>query len=199
VRLLPVVVAIAVVVGPACSEGTPHAGPSTTGTGVTSSTTGSPSATPPPSAPAAGHTLPGTSAAPASVAPSAPATTAPAAAGPAPTQSWRNDVSVSASVSPRCVRPGGTVTMTVRTSSGAAIAYGAKYADGEYGAAPPYGKGYGGSDHGLADGKGRYTTKWVVAPNAPRGAGVVDVIVGWHGLQGSAHPAFAVSGVDGSC
>jgi hypothetical protein len=194
-------VAVAVVVGPACSEGTPHAGPSTPGTvlssapGATATTTGTPSA------PASARTAPG----PSSIAPtgSGPASAGSSQAGPsgtpAPTQSWRNDVAVSASVKPRCVRPGGTLTLTITTSPEAAIAFGAKYSDGAYGAPPPYGKGYGGSDHGLADKRGKYHTSWVVAPTAPAGAGVVDIIVGWHGRQGSAHPPFAVSGADGSC
>jgi hypothetical protein len=112
---------------------------------------------------------------------------------------YKEDVPAKATASPRCVRRGGTVTLKVETEPEAAVAYGAKYADGQYGAAPPFGKGYGGSGHGTADQKGRWTTTWTVAATAPDGPAVVDVIVGYRGKQGSAHPAFTVARVDGSC
>jgi hypothetical protein len=106
---------------------------------------------------------------------------------------------VTASVSPSCVVQGGTVTVTVHTRSKAAVAFGARYADGGYGAAPPYGKGYGGSGHGFADEGGTYTASWAVAANAPPGQAVVDVLVGSNGKAGSTRPAFTVRAVTSSC
>jgi hypothetical protein len=128
-----------------------------------------------------------------------PRATAAATGKPAATPSWATDVPVTATVSPACVRPGQKATLKVRTKANAAIAYGAKYADGEYGAAPPFGKGYGGSGHDTADDGGRYETSWTVSANAPGGAATVDVVVGWQGDGGSTHPSFTVAGLDGNC
>jgi hypothetical protein len=91
------------------------------------------------------------------------------------------------------------VTLKVHTQPEAAVAYGAKYSDGAYGAAPPFGKGYGGSGHGTTDKKGDWTTTWTVSAAAPEGAAVVDIVVGWRGRQGSAHATLTVGPVNGSC
>lgn len=106
---------------------------------------------------------------------------------------------VRASVDPSCVAPGGTFTLTVHTQPQAGVAWGAKYADGEYGAAPPFGRGYGGSASGTADKKGLYVASWTVAPTAPAGAGTVEVIVGWRGKQGGTHAPFRVAAAGHSC
>jgi hypothetical protein len=115
-----------------------------------------------------------------------------AASPSAPPPSYPTDVPVRASVSPRCVRQGETVTLTVHTQSKASIAYGARYSDGGYGAPPPLGKGYGGSGHGTATDGGGWETTFTVAPEAPSGAVTVDVLVAWRGKGGSTAATFQV-------
>lgn len=88
--------------------------------------------------------------------------------------------------------PGGTLHLTVHTQPKAAVAYGARYADGQYGAAPPMGKGYGGSGHGTANDSGSWETTWTVALDAPHGAASVDVLVAWHSKTGATTATFVV-------
>lgn len=121
------------------------------------------------------------------VAPSRSATSAPASAAAQP-----SGVRVAATVSPACVRPGDTATLTVRTEPGAGIGYQAVYSDGASGAAAPFGRGYGGNDKGKADDGGTFVSTWVVSNDAPRGRARVDVVVGWNAQWGSATPSFTV-------
>jgi hypothetical protein len=141
---------------------------------------------------------------PGSTRPSSPGPAAPSTpgAGPSPVSlPWTPspDVPVDAQLSPVCVRPGGVVTITVRTRPQGGIGYIALYSDNGSGAPSPYGSGYGGNDRGLADMQGRYSSLWTVAPNAPPGPARVDVIVGWNQAWGYDGPTFAVAGSDGSC
>lgn len=109
-------------------------------------------------------------------------------------------VAVSASVAPTCVRPGGTITITIKTESQGGAAYNAFYSDGKSGAAPPYGEGYGGNNGGIADEGGTYTDTWTVAANAPTGPGRIDVVAGNSTGFGETKVAFAVAdAVTGTC
>ena len=117
---------------------------------------------------------------------------------------WKPEVPVKATVSPRCVHPGDTVTLTVTTKPEAAVAYQAVYSDNKGGAEPPTGGGYGGNDKGNTESAGEYTSSWVVAPHAPAGPARVDVIIAWAAKKeakwGYDGPKFEVADApDGSC
>lgn len=105
---------------------------------------------------------------------------------------WKPKVDVSATVTPRCVAPGGTMRLEVKTGPEAAVGYQAAYADGRGGAPEPFGAGYGGNDKGFTDMDGRFASSWVVASVAPIGRGRVDVIIAHDGEWGYADPAFRV-------
>lgn len=112
---------------------------------------------------------------------------------------YETPVEVAAEVSPACVPPGSTVTVTVTTQPGAPLAYQAIYAGNQSGAEPPFGKGYGGNAKGFASDDGIYTDKWIVRLDAPRGPARLDVVVGWEGEFGYDAPRFAVADKDGNC
>jgi len=106
---------------------------------------------------------------------------------------------VTASVTPQCITPGGTLSLAVETEPGAAIGYQAVYSDSGGGGGPPFGKGYGGNDKGFAGADGGWTSAWVVSLKAPYGPARVDVIVGWRGKFGYAGPKLAVADASGHC
>jgi hypothetical protein len=108
-------------------------------------------------------------------------------------------VPVESSVSPACVDRGGSVTLTVNTEPKAAIGFQAVYSDGRGGGGAPFGAGYGGNDKGIASGRGTFNATWVVSPEAPVGAGRVDVVVGYRGEFGYDGPHFAVADAKGNC
>jgi len=177
----------------ACSSGTPShdaapQGSAGAGAGHTPA--------PAPTTPGAAGTTPGIGpgGVPSPAAPgAAPSGSAPAS--PAPTTNgfaWARDVRTDAVVSPSCVRPGGRLTLPVRSERAAGVVFQAIYADGAGGAASPWGGGYGGNDKGQTDRDGRFTATWVVASNAPPGRGHVDVVVGWDGKYGYDDPTFEV-------
>lgn len=117
---------------------------------------------------------------------------------------WKPEVPVTATVSPRCVHHGDTVTLTVETKPEAAVAYQAVYSDNKGGAPAPTGGGYGGNDKGNTESAGEYTSSWVVAPHAPAGPARVDVIIAWAAKKeakwGYDGPKFEVAdSPDGSC
>jgi hypothetical protein len=107
--------------------------------------------------------------------------------------SLRDDIAVSATVSPTCARRGDTMTIDVSTLGGAGVAYNAMYAGEESGAAPPYGNGHGGNNGGSADQRGHWTDTWVVGASAPEGAARVEVVVGTEEGFGRTTASFAVA------
>jgi hypothetical protein len=121
-------------------------------------------------------------------------------ASPSPPEfDWESTLPVEASVTPVCVRPGGTVNLFVQTRPKYAVAYHAVYAGTKGGAPPPYGHGYGGNDKGYANPDGVYRSSWVVSPQAPVGPARVDVIVADGESWGYDNPDFAVAGPNGKC
>jgi hypothetical protein len=113
---------------------------------------------------------------------------------------WTATVPVTSEVTPSCIKPGSRATMTVKTEPQAAIAYHAMYAGSRGGAAPPFGSGYGGNDKGFADGEGRYSSSWIVSPQAPPGPARLDVVVAAPGDRwGYDDPPFWVADSSGRC
>jgi hypothetical protein len=107
---------------------------------------------------------------------------------------------VASEVTPACVTPGGRATVTVKTEPNIAVAYHAMYAGSRGGATPPYGSGYGGNDKGMTDGEGRYSSSWIVSPQAPPGPARLDVIVAAPGDRwGYDDPPFRVADSSGRC
>lgn len=86
------------------------------------------------------------------------------------------DVPVEVSLTPTCVTPGGTVTVTVQTAPRAGVLYLAHYSDGASGAEEPIGAGYGGNGGGYADADGRFEESWTVSTQAPVGPGRLEVV-----------------------
>jgi hypothetical protein len=122
--------------------------------------------------------------------------------GPSPspeTFDWTSTVPVQGTVTPGCVRRGGTARISVVTVPKGAVGYHAIYAGTKGGAPPPFGYGYGGDGRGFANGEGHYTDTWVVSPNAPVGPARVDVVVADGDNFGYDGPGFAVAGLDGTC
>jgi hypothetical protein len=161
-------------VPPAGTGGTPTLGPSPSGSNGSGSPAGSSGATP--------NYLDPTSS-------------------PAPYEPpWTPEVPVDAIVTPSCVRPGTGATVTVQTAPKAGIAYHAMYAGSRGGAPKPVGSGYGGNDKGMTDGEGRYTSSWIVSPQAPPGPARLDVIVGTaEDKWGYDDPPFWVADASGRC
>jgi hypothetical protein len=113
---------------------------------------------------------------------------------------WTPEVPVSSEVTPACIKPGGRATMTVKTEPRSAVAYHAMYAGSRGGAVPPYGSGYGGNDKGYSDGEGRYSSSWIVSPEAPPGPARLDVVVAAQGDRwGYDDPPFWVADSSGRC
>jgi len=186
------VLSTALVLG-ACGGPTPAAQTSSS-TGTTGSSSTSSSRT-------GGTADPGATRGSGSTSPSGRSSSA-AQAGPSPVQlPWTpsSDVPVTASLSPRCFRPGALVTLTVHTRPKAGVAYIANYSDNGNGEPKPYGSGYGGNDKGYSTADGDYTSAWRVSTDAPAGPGRVDVIVGWNSEWGYAGPAFTVAGPGYTC
>jgi hypothetical protein len=126
----------------------------------------------------------------------------PAGTGPSPVAlpwSPSPDVPVEGTLSPTCVRRGGTVTLKVHTRPKAAVAYVAVYSDSGNGAPKPFGNGYGGNDKGFSTPDGDYVSAFTVSFDAPSGPARVDVIVGWENKWGYDGPTFAVAGSNGAC
>jgi hypothetical protein len=89
--------------------------------------------------------------------------------------------SIHATVTPTCVRAGGTARLDVRTAANAAVAYVAMYAGDKSGATPPFGQGYGGNSDGYtSDPGGRWSDTWTIRADAPRGHAHVIVVVASH-------------------
>jgi hypothetical protein len=110
-------------------------------------------------------------------------------------------VDVSATLDPECVRPGGSVTITIASEPHASVAYNAIYADGQAGAPAPFGANYGGNAGGPTGEEGLYRDTWTVAANAPSGPGHVEVVAGASGGGfGKTTVPFAVAdAVTGTC
>jgi hypothetical protein len=143
-----------------------------------------------------GPTLP----VPAQTQPAPRATQAVVNPSPSPPQfEWESTLPVEATLSPLCVRPGGTMSIVVQTRPKYAVAYNAEYAGTQGGAPPPYGAGYGGNDKGYPNPDGVYRSSWVVSPQAPAGPARVDVIVADGEAWGYDNPDFAVAGPSGTC
>lgn len=87
-----------------------------------------------------------------------------------------DDVPVEVSLTPTCVTPGGTLTVTVHTAPRTGVLYLAHYSDGASGAEEPIGAGYGGNGGGYADADGRFEESWTVSPQAPTGPGRLEVV-----------------------
>jgi hypothetical protein len=105
-----------------------------------------------------------------------------------------------ASVSPRCVRAGEVVTVTVLTAPTAAIGYVAVYAGEKSGAAPPFGYGYGGNAAGYSDQSGTWTQTWTVRADAPVGPARTTVVAASHQTNKQVDVPFTVvDPVTGSC
>ena len=102
-------------------------------------------------------------------------------------------------ITPACVRPGGRATIVVQTLSKSAVAYDTYYSDGKTGGTPPFGDGLGGNASGLTDANGRYTSSWIVSPNAPPGAAYARVVVGHASDTIETRVPFAVSNPVGDC
>jgi hypothetical protein len=121
----------------------------------------------------------------------------------APTDDKRVNVStglpVKASLSSLCVRPGDKQTVTVDIGQEGGVAYNAYYADGKSGGMDGY---YGGNSGGSTDKAGHYSDTWVVAPTAPPGPVLVDVVAIARSEtfdRGQTHVNFAVAKPNGSC
>ena len=109
---------------------------------------------------------------------------------------WR----INASVSPSCVRAGGTATVTVVTAPRAAVGYVAEYAGRKSGAAPPFGYGYGGNAGGYTDQSGGWTQTWTIRADAPIGPANVIVAVASHQTHKQVNAPFTVvDPVTGQC
>lgn len=113
---------------------------------------------------------------------------------------WTPEVPVDATVSPACIRPGGTASLSVKTEPRAGVAWHAIYAGSRGGAQPPFGSGYGGNDKGFTDEQGRYSATWAVSAQAPPGPGRVDVVVGTaEDKWGYDDPPFWIADSSGNC
>ena len=105
-----------------------------------------------------------------------------------------------ASVSPTCVKAGGTATVTVRTAANAALAYVAVYAGEKSGAPKPFGYGYGGNDDGFANDAGTWANTFQIHADAPRGPARVTVVAGSHQSRKQVDVPFTVvDPVTGHC
>ena len=109
-------------------------------------------------------------------------------------QATAQELPIEATVTPKCARLGGSVTLRVTTKPQADIAYLAVYHGEKSGAAKPWGEGYGGNHHGKADFRGLWSDTWVVAPTAPQGDGRIVVVVGHGGKQRTIDVPFSVGG-----
>jgi hypothetical protein len=85
-----------------------------------------------------------------------------------------------AAVAPKCVKAGGTATVTVHTAANAALAFVAVYAGDKSGAEKPFGYGYGGNADGYSNDAGQWASTWVIHADAPRGPAKVTVVVASH-------------------
>jgi hypothetical protein len=108
--------------------------------------------------------------------------------------------SLQATVSPTCIRAGGTATVTVATAPGAAVGYVAEYAGRKSGAMPPFGYGYGGNAGGYADGAGQWTQTWTIRADAPVGPAKAIVVAASHQTHKQVDAPFTVvDPVTGHC
>jgi hypothetical protein len=119
-----------------------------------------------------------------------------ATASPSPSHS---PIPITATITPRCVRPGGQATIVVQTLPQSAVAFDTYYSNGKTGGSPPLGDGLGGNDGGMTDKNGRYTSTWVVSPHAPAGPAYARVIVGHGDSTDETRALFAVSDSTGDC
>lgn len=104
---------------------------------------------------------------------------------------------IKAELATECVRPGGSQTITIRAPYGAGVGYDVAYADG----LTSMGEGhYGGNMGGYTDPEGTFVHTFVVAPNAPTGPAVANVLGTHidHGF-GETHAYFAVADALGKC
>ena len=108
-------------------------------------------------------------------------------------------IPISGTITPQCVRPGGSATIVVQTQSHSAVAYDTYYSNGKTGGSPPFGDGYGGNAAGESNDQGRYTSTWVISPQAPAGAAYARVVVGHGGSIDETRVRFAVSNAIGDC
>ena len=106
---------------------------------------------------------------------------------------------VKASLSSSCVKPGDKQTVTVDIGQEGGVAYNSYYSDGKTGGSDGF---YGGNNGGNTDKVGRYTDTWVIAPNAPAGAVLVDVVAIARTEtfdRGQTHVTFKVAKPNGTC
>lgn len=174
----------------ACAEPTPVGLTSDRARGVTPSpsssgpptASGEPTKTPSVSRPPAGSTTP-----------------SPTGSTPSPTTSPTPTISVKVVLTPACVRVGGQVQIDVSTLPDSQVGYQAYYADGNSGADAPFGKGYGGNAGDRVDANGHYRATWIVKPNAPVGAGRVQVLAANKAGYSNTFTPFRVVAAEGSC
>jgi hypothetical protein len=106
---------------------------------------------------------------------------------------------VKASLASSCVKPGGKQTINVDIGQEGGVAYNSYYSDGKTGGMDGY---YGGNNGAQVDKSGKYTDTWVVAPNAPAGLVLVDVVAIARTEKferGQAHLTFTVAKPNGTC
>lgn len=109
----------------------------------------------------------------------------------------RLDLELSAELTSRCVRPGGTQKITIMAPPRSAVGYSAVYADGTTGWSPDH---YGGANHGHTNASGKWSDVWVVAADAPEGQVLVDVGgAGQDGSVGRTQVTFEVADLTGTC
>ena len=111
-----------------------------------------------------------------------------------------DEIPIDAAVTPFCVTPGTTATLTVKTRPNATLVYLAVYKGEKSGAQPPWGEGYGGNDKGETDATGQWQGTWAVRADTPSGKARVLVIVGFNGKQRAINVPFSVGGREaGGC
>ena len=94
-----------------------------------------------------------------------------------------------------CVRPGGSQTVTVRTTPESTVGYDTTWSDGKNGMTG----GYGGTGNGHAP-TGTWTHSFTVGPQAPKGnATVTGIGVNMSGSTGQAKADFTVADLTGNC
>ena len=157
------------------------------------------SATTTPAAAASPTTPPGATTVPAAPAPTTPTggQGEPAAAPPTTEFTLDQGLPMKVTLAKQCVKPGGSQTITIDMEGRGMVGYQATYSDGRHSMDKDY---YGGNNGASTNEDGVWKDTWVIAPTAPAGPVVVDVVgLRSDQLRGQTKVTFEMADKSGRC
>jgi hypothetical protein len=125
-----------------------------------------------------------------------------APARPSPTATYfpyASTAPIEVTLTPRCVKQGGRITIDIKTLPNSTAGYQAVYAGEKGGAPQPMGYGYGGNAGGRVYGDGHYKDTWTVSLAAPVGPARVDAVASTKKGYGNVQKPFTVVAAGGRC